>query len=170
MSISRTIFFSEHPVDITCDACLEKDCILDNGRDGVDAKANNNAETKEQRNMLDNERFENQLRLIRNRIWYRASLTPGFRYLNMYFFCAICILIIAYMQIWYFKFWAQFSCLARLTVSRRILYRPRLTCTGCSGKIAFFQNSLQHLPHLHRCNRPSTLSTQCECTVTPIGW
>ena len=44
--------------------------------------------------------------------------------------------------------------------------------TGCSGKIVFFHNSLQPLPRLHRCKRPSNtkLSTQCECTVTPIGW
>ena len=42
--------------------------------------------------------------------------------------------------------------------------------TGCSGKIVFFHNSLQPLPLLHRCKKPSKLSTQCECTVTPIGW
>ena len=43
--------------------------------------------------------------------------------------------------------------------------------TGCSGKIVVFLqfNSLQPLPRLHRCKRPSKLSTQCECTVTPIG-
>ena len=41
--------------------------------------------------------------------------------------------------------------------------------TGCSGKIVFFHNSLQPLPRLHRCKRPSKLSTQCECTVNPIG-
>ena len=42
-----------------------------------------------------------------------------------------------------------------------------LALTGFSGKIVFFHNSLQPLP---RCKRPSKLSTQCECTVTPIGW
>ena len=42
--------------------------------------------------------------------------------------------------------------------------------TGCPGKIVFFHNSLQPFPRLHRCKRPSKLSTQCECTVTPIGW
>ena len=42
--------------------------------------------------------------------------------------------------------------------------------TGCSEKIVFFQNSLLPLPRLHRCKRPSKLSTKCECTVTPIGW
>ena len=42
--------------------------------------------------------------------------------------------------------------------------------TGCWGKIVFFYNSLQPLPRLHRCKRPSKLSTQWECTVTPIGW
>ena len=42
--------------------------------------------------------------------------------------------------------------------------------TGCSGKIVFLHNSLRPLPHLHSCKRPSKLSTQCECTVTPIGW
>ena len=42
--------------------------------------------------------------------------------------------------------------------------------TGCSWKIVFFSNSLQPLPRLHRCKRPSKLSTQCECTVSPIGW
>ena len=46
----------------------------------------------------------------------------------------------------------------------------RFNHTGCSGKIVFFHNSLQPLLHLHRCKRPSKLSTQCECTVTPIGW
>ena len=37
-------------------------------------------------------------------------------------------------------------------------------------KNLFFHNSLQPLPRLNRCKRPSKLSTQCECTVTPIGW
>ena len=47
------------------------------------------------------------------------------------------------------------------------MYEP----TGYSGKIVcFFQNLLQPLPRLHCCKRPSKLSTQCECTVTPIGW
>ena len=45
-----------------------------------------------------------------------------------------------------------------------------LATTGCSGKIVFFHNSLQLLPSLHRCKRPSKLSTQCEFTGTPIGW
>ena len=26
------------------------------------------------------------------------------------------------------------------------------------------------LAYVHRCKRPSKLPTQCECTVTPIGW
>ena len=34
----------------------------------------------------------------------------------------------------------------------------------------FFHNSLQPLPRLHRCKRPSKLSIQCECTVIPDGW
>ena len=42
--------------------------------------------------------------------------------------------------------------------------------TGFSGKIVFFHNSLQSLPRIHRCKRPSKLSTQCENAVTPIGW
>ena len=37
-------------------------------------------------------------------------------------------------------------------------------------KIVFFHNSLQPLPRLHRCKRPSKLSTQCECTVIPLRW
>ena len=41
--------------------------------------------------------------------------------------------------------------------------------TGCSGKIVFFHNSLQPLPRLHRCKKPSKLSTLCECTVASIG-
>ena len=46
-----------------------------------------------------------------------------------------------------------------------------ISSTGCSGKNVFFHNSLQPLPRLHRCcMRPTKLSTQCECTVTPIGW
>ena len=31
-------------------------------------------------------------------------------------------------------------------------------CTGCSGKIVFFHNPLQPLPHLHRCKRPSKIN------------
>ena len=38
--------------------------------------------------------------------------------------------------------------------------------TECSRKYVFFHNSLQPLPRLHYCKRPSKLSTQCECTVT----
>ena len=36
-------------------------------------------------------------------------------------------------------------------------------------KCFFLLNSLQPLSRLHRCKRPSKLSTQCEGTVTPIG-
>ena len=36
-------------------------------------------------------------------------------------------------------------------------------------KLWFILNSLQPFPRLHRCKRPSKLSRQCECTVTPIG-
>ena len=36
--------------------------------------------------------------------------------------------------------------------------------------MCFSQNSLQPLPRLQCCKRPSKLSTQCECTITPIGW
>ena len=42
--------------------------------------------------------------------------------------------------------------------------------TVCSGKIVFLHNFLQLLPRLHCCKRSSKLSTQCKCTVTPIGW
>ena len=41
---------------------------------------------------------------------------------------------------------------------------------GVQEKMCFFRNSLQPLSRPHRCKRPSKLSTQCECTVTPIGW
>ena len=41
---------------------------------------------------------------------------------------------------------------------------------GVQEIIVFFHNSLQPHPRLLRCKRPSKLSTQCECTVTPIGW
>ena len=34
----------------------------------------------------------------------------------------------------------------------------------------FFHHSHQPLPRIHRCQRPLKLSTQCECTVTTIGW
>ena len=37
-------------------------------------------------------------------------------------------------------------------------------------KKCVLHNSLQPLPRLHFCKRPSNLSMQCECTVTPIGW
>ena len=35
--------------------------------------------------------------------------------------------------------------------------------------MCFFHNLLQPLPRLHRCKRSSKRSTQCKCTVTPIG-
>ena len=55
--------------------------------------------------------------------------------------------------------------------AQSVLYQPLCVSTGCSGKIVFFHNSLQPLPRLHCCKRPSKqLSTQCECTVSPIGW
>ena len=34
----------------------------------------------------------------------------------------------------------------------------------------FFHISLQPLPRLYHCKRLTKLPTQCECTVTPIGW
>ena len=37
-------------------------------------------------------------------------------------------------------------------------------------KKCVFYNSLQPLPRPHRCERPSKLSMQWECTVNPIGW
>ena len=37
---------------------------------------------------------------------------------------------------------------------------------GVQEKLCFFTS---HIPRLHHCKRPSKLSTQCECTVTPIG-
>ena len=40
---------------------------------------------------------------------------------------------------------------------------------GCSGKNVFFHNWLQPLSRLHRCKRPSKLSTQCEGTVLLTG-
>ena len=42
--------------------------------------------------------------------------------------------------------------------------------TGCSEKLCFSHNSLQPLPRLHHCKRPSKLSSKCEYTVTPICW
>ena len=59
---------------------------------------------------------------------------------------------------------------SRLYDLYKSLSRAREVSTGCSVKIVFFQNSLQPLPRLHRSKRPSMFSTQCECTVTPIGW
>ena len=50
------------------------------------------------------------------------------------------------------------------------MYFRRQVHTGCSGKIVFCHNSLQPLSHLHHCKRHSKFSTQCENTVTPIGW
>ena len=44
-----------------------------------------------------------------------------------------------------------------------------LVIQGVQEKLCFFHNSLQPLPRLHRCKRPSKISTQCEWTVTPIG-
>ena len=38
---------------------------------------------------------------------------------------------------------------------------------GVQEKLCFFHNSLQPLPRLHRCKRPSKLSTKSECTVIP---
>ena len=56
------------------------------------------------------------------------------------------------------------------TTRRRPLNFQKNYYTGCSRKIVFFHNSLQPLPRLHLCKRHSKLSTQCECTVNPIGW
>ena len=67
------------------------------------------------------------------------------------------------------------SCLTRSILSRSASEPSSQSSgqdddTGCSGKIVFFfHNSLQGLPRLQRCKSPSKLSTQCECTVTPIG-
>ena len=41
---------------------------------------------------------------------------------------------------------------------------------GVQEKLCFFTIHCNPVPRLHRCKRPSKLSTQCECTVTPIGW
>ena len=59
-----------------------------------------------------------------------------------------------------------FSCVIyRSGGEAMILYQTVYTlytteCTGCAGKIVFVHNSLQPLPRLHRCKRPSKLSTQ----------
>ena len=49
-------------------------------------------------------------------------------------------------------------------------WHSKVHLQGVQEKLCFFHNSLQPFPRLHRCKRPSKLSTQCECTVTPIGW
>ena len=64
--------------------------------------------------------------------------------------------------------------------AKYILLIFRCGGTGCSGKNVFAHNSLQPLPRLYRCKNqgpynilgknPTKLSTQWECTVTPIGW
>ena len=40
---------------------------------------------------------------------------------------------------------------------------------GVQEKLCFFHNSLQQFARRHPCKRPSKLSTQCKCTLTPIG-
>ena len=47
--------------------------------------------------------------------------------------------------------------------------RHPVNIEGFPEKIVNFHNSLHPLPRLHGCKRPSKISTQCECTVTPIG-
>ena len=49
---------------------------------------------------------------------------------------------------------------------------PPFHSTGCSEKnMFFFSLSDATFPSpTYRCKRFSKLSTQCECTVTPIGW
>ena len=48
-------------------------------------------------------------------------------------------------------------------------YHISFELQGVREKLCFFHNLLQTLLRLYRCKRPSKLSTQCECTVTPIG-
>ena len=42
--------------------------------------------------------------------------------------------------------------------------------TRMFGKNCVFLQFTATPPRLHRCQRPSKLSTQCECTVNPPGW
>ena len=52
--------------------------------------------------------------------------------------------------------------IGRYSTSRKIA--PTFLVQGVQEKF------VQPLPRLHRCKRPTKLSTLCECTVTPIGW
>ena len=66
-----------------------------------------------------------------------------------------------------------YSILIKIELSQynlQILQLWKNNNTGCSGNNVFIHNSLQPLPRLYPCKRPSKLSTQCECTVTPISW
>ena len=65
--------------------------------------------------------------------------------------------------------------LRQATLLAREDHVQHVTCTAVhvqrvQEKLCFLHNSLQPLPCLHRCKRSLKLSTQCECTVTPIGW
>ena len=53
---------------------------------------------------------------------------------------------------------------------RCTLSETRKEIQGVQVKLCFLHDSMQPLPRLHCCKRSSKLSTQCECTVTPIGW
>ena len=52
------------------------------------------------------------------------------------------------------------------------IFIPNLNKYRVFRKIVFFHNPLQPIPRLHmyHCTRFGKVSTQCKCTVTPIGW
>ena len=56
------------------------------------------------------------------------------------------------------------------SIREKLLFASILIIYRVFKKIVFFLYSLQPLPSINRCKRPSKLSTQYECTVNPMGW
>ena len=81
-------------------------------------------------------------------------------------FCGRKIMVVLY-RIGFLKFWLRMTSIIIISILMlsRVTGKYRVFRKSCD----FFHNSMQSLPLLHHCKRPSKLSKQCECTVTPIS-
>ena len=76
-------------------------------------------------------------------------------YFNIYISIETSFSYLLYYQKYFLCFWIAFIILWWYSVF---------------SKNSCFHNSLPPLPRLHGSKRPPKLSTQCQCTVTPIDW
>ena len=76
---------------------------------------------------------------------------------------------ISWWKISFYRYWSFSQC-GTCVLLFSFVSSVAFHVQGIQEKLCFFHNSLQPLPRLHRFERLSKLSTQSECTVTPIGW